>query len=235
MPCRLWSIERIKGKVLCDVISTILFLDIRRGANILGITMPRFLRVLSALEASLDSENRMLVVATPDRQLRGIFESANILVPAHLGMDDFKKVIHTNFLLDIPSIQARSKKAGRPRGTKSKVRVPESSEQKAEKKAQRESERQAERREKSLLKGIRKASKKVCDETTKVILLATKGSVKCSENAFIRANNAYGEAKIILEEIKENKEAMNEVKKAKAELEKAELVLKKAKQGSNGK
>ena len=195
LPLGKWTVERIKGKVLCDIISTILYKDFRKEAGRLQLTMPRLLTCLSGIDCTLDTGNSMLIVSTPNRQIREILEALNVYMPGHIKVDDFRKIVHDGYLLSDPSIKARSPKAGRPKG--SGVKVPMSEEQKRAEREKRKAERAAKRAEQKISKELLKLADHAMTEADRVAECMAEGKPKIAIHAVKRVEADYEKALLL--------------------------------------
>ena len=163
LPLKMWTVDRIRGKVLCDVITTICYLDIQNYVGKLQITIPRMWVSMSGLVCSRDTNNKLLCVSTPNAQIREAFETLHVPLPGHVSYEDFANLFHAGGVLKDPSLKTRPKNAGRPRKTTaSKVRVPKSVEQReAEKTERRAQKAEADARKRSTISAQKMAEKAV--------------------------------------------------------------------------
>lgn len=227
LPLKKWTKERIKGKVLCDIISTIMYLDLRVAAGPAQITIPRLLVSLSSIESTLDRENDMLTITTPNRQIRSLLETLQIPLEGHMKVSDFKRVIKEGHIPTAPSIKARDPMDGRPKGSTKKpsLRVPQSTEQKEAARQAKAAERKAEKDAEKAARNAEKAAEKAVAAADKAAEYAVDGSkTKAHRQAVIAAQEAqkaeeFAIAASVLDTVK--KPAQNAAKRAKQAAERA--------------
>ena len=235
LPLRKWSKQRIEGKVLCDVIAELVYLELRSAVSVLGTTIPEILVLMSSIECTRDLSQDMLMITTPNKQIRNIANRLDIVLEGHMSLNDFRNFICHGVNPSQPSIQARDPKAGRPKGSgKAKtIRVPLSAEQKEEK-------RQEKARQKAALALAKKnvsAAEKACDravmEADKTAEYVARGKTspakRHAEKAALAAQEAARSADeaCALEELDKDlrKKALNAKKRAQAAATRADRCI----------
>ena len=94
LPLSKWTRETIEGKLLNDILSTIVYLKMRKALAGTGITMTRLFGRASSLMCTRKADGK-IIVETPSRQVKELFKAAGIKIPASLGIEDFE----TEYLL----------------------------------------------------------------------------------------------------------------------------------------
>ena len=227
LPLKKWTKDRIKGKVLCDIISTIMYQDIRVAAGPAQITVPKLLVSLSSIECTLDQKNDMLTITAPNKQLRNLLDKLQITLTGHMKVADFKRIIKEGYESSEPSIKARDPKAGRPKGSTKKppLRVPQSVEQKAAARQAKAAERMARKAAEKAAKNAEKAADKAVAAADKAAEYAVEGSKpKTKRQAEIASKEAqkaeeFATAASVLETVK--KAAQKAAQRAKSAAERA--------------
>ena len=88
LPLAKWSRETINGKLLNDIISTIVYLKIRKALAGTGLTMTKLFGRASSLMCTLKKENILIEVA--NKQVKDLFKAAKIDLPSSLNLKEFK-------------------------------------------------------------------------------------------------------------------------------------------------
>ena len=101
LPLSKWTRETIEGKLLNDILSTIIYLKMRKALAGTGITMTRLFGRASSLMCTRKADGK-IIVETPSRQVKELFKAARIKIPASLGTEDFE----TEYLLK-PKVKKR--------------------------------------------------------------------------------------------------------------------------------
>ncbi|MGN0906552.1 MAG: transposase [Bullifex sp.] len=89
LPLSKWTKETISGKLLNDMISTILYLKIRSALSGTGITMSKLLGKASSLMCR-KKDDGTVIVETPSRQVKEIFKTAGVKIPTSFRLEDFE-------------------------------------------------------------------------------------------------------------------------------------------------
>ena len=169
----------------------------------------------------------MLIITTPNRQIRGLLETLQIPLEGHMKVSDFKRVIKEGHIPTAPSIKARDPMDGRPKGSTKKpsLRVPQSTEQKEAARQAKAAERKAEKDAEKAARNAEKAAEKAVAAADKAAEYAVDGSkTKAHRQAVIAAQEAqkaeeFAIAASVLDTVK--KPAQNAAKRAKQAAERA--------------
>lgn len=90
LPLNKWSDTTVRGKILNDCISTILFSEIRKELNLEGYSPTLAFGKCRSLMCTIDGD-KTVHIETPNKQVKNIYESMKIEIPATLNIDDLKK------------------------------------------------------------------------------------------------------------------------------------------------
>ena len=213
LPLKVWTIERIRGKVLCDVITTICHLDIQKKIGQLEITIPRMWTATSGLECSYDRNNKLLCVSTPNTQIRTFFDTLNVILPGHVSYDDFDKLVRAAGVMKDPSLKARPKTAGRPKKA-GDVHVPKSTEQREAEKAERKARKAEADARKHATESAQKMSEKAVLHFERCKDAAEAGKKKAAEHESVQART-FADKAVEWSKVANNDEASKAARQAK--------------------
>ncbi len=112
LPLRKWDTERVKGKILLDVIELIAMSYFNEAMSTVGIEIPRIITQLQSLECFQKSDD-VLEVNTPKTEVRKMFEKVGYTVPSRLEIAAFKKEVLEGIPMERTPVTVVKKRPGR--------------------------------------------------------------------------------------------------------------------------
>ena len=88
LPLNEWTVECVKGKILNDAISLILYLGLRRALAGSSYSVPEVLSRYRSLQCILGQEG-VINVEAPNSHVKKIYAQFNMQVPARMSLKDF--------------------------------------------------------------------------------------------------------------------------------------------------
>lgn len=88
LPLNEWTVECVKGKILNDAISLILYLGLRRALAGSSYSVPEVLSRCRSLQCILGQED-VINVEAPNSHVKKIYAQFNMQVPARMSLKDF--------------------------------------------------------------------------------------------------------------------------------------------------
>ena len=90
LPLSKWTRETIEGKLLNDMISTIVYLKIRKALSGTGLSMSKLFGRASSLMCTRKKDGTV-IVEEANRQVKEIFKAAGIKIPSSLDLEEFEE------------------------------------------------------------------------------------------------------------------------------------------------
>ena len=90
LPISKWTDETVRGKILHDIMDTIVLLLLRKKMNSSGISTSELYGKTQSLMC-FRNHSGMVTVETPSRQVKDYYKIIGTEVPAHVKVDDFRK------------------------------------------------------------------------------------------------------------------------------------------------
>ena len=90
LPLSKWTRETINGKLLNDIISTIVYLNIRKAISKTGLTISKFFGRASSLMCT-KKKGGTIIVEEANRQVKEMFKAAGIKIPSSLNLKEFEE------------------------------------------------------------------------------------------------------------------------------------------------
>lgn len=90
LPLAKWTDQTVRGKILYDVINTIVLLMLRKKMDSSGISTSELYGKTQSLMCFRDKEG-MITVETPNKKVKEYYKLLDINVPAHLDSNGFRK------------------------------------------------------------------------------------------------------------------------------------------------
>lgn len=90
LPLSKWTRETINGKLLNDMISTIVYLKIRKAISKTGLTMSKLFGRASSLMCTKKKDGT-IIVEEANRQVKEMFKAAGIKIPSSLNLKEFEE------------------------------------------------------------------------------------------------------------------------------------------------
>ena len=94
LPLSKWTRETIEGKLLNDMLSTIVYLKIRKALSGTGLSMSKLFGRASSLMCTRKKDGTV-IVEEANRQVKEIFKAAGIKIPSSMNLEEFEE----NYLL----------------------------------------------------------------------------------------------------------------------------------------
>ena len=88
LPLSKWTDQTVRGKILNDIISTIIFLQLRKKMTKPGVSMPKLIGKTQSLMCTKQG-NGMVIVETPNKMVRQFYKDLDIPVPTSFNVDDY--------------------------------------------------------------------------------------------------------------------------------------------------
>ena len=92
MPMRKWNRETVHGKILNDIISSMILVPLRKEINAKGKAAVKLISKTQSLMCTRKRNGDILVDA-PNKQVRELYEEMNIDVPSNIKVEQFKKKV----------------------------------------------------------------------------------------------------------------------------------------------
>ncbi len=90
LPISKWTDETVRGKILHDIMDTIVLLLLRKKMDSSGISASELYGKTQSLMC-FRNHSGMVTVETPSRQVKDYYKIIGTEVPAHVKVDDFRK------------------------------------------------------------------------------------------------------------------------------------------------
>ena len=90
LPLSKWTRETINGKLLNDIISTIVYLNIRKAISKTVLTMTKLFGRASSLMCTKKKDGT-IIVEEANRQVKEMFKAAGIKIPSSLDLKEFEE------------------------------------------------------------------------------------------------------------------------------------------------
>ena len=90
LPLSKWTRETIEGKLLNDMISTIVYLKMRKALSGTGLSMSKLFGRASSLMCTRKKDGTV-IVEEANRQVKEIFKAAGIRIPSSLDLEEFEE------------------------------------------------------------------------------------------------------------------------------------------------
>ena len=90
LPLSKWTRETIEGKLLNDIISTIVYLKMRKALSGTGLSMSKLFGRASSLMCTRKKDGTV-IVEEANRQVKEIFKAAGIKIPSSLDLEEFEE------------------------------------------------------------------------------------------------------------------------------------------------
>ena len=88
LPLNKWTNDTVRGKILSDVICTIIYLQLRKQLSRQGVSMTKLIGKTQSLMCT-KTGNGMVNVETPNKHVRQFYKDLDITVPSSLVLKTF--------------------------------------------------------------------------------------------------------------------------------------------------
>lgn len=92
LPLRKWNRETVHGKILNDIISSMILIPLRKEINGKGKAATKLISKTQSLMCTRKRNGDILVDA-PNKQVRELYEEMNVAVPSNIKVEQFKKKV----------------------------------------------------------------------------------------------------------------------------------------------
>ena len=92
LPLSKWTDETVRGKILSDIIKTIIVLLLRKKIDGSGISLSELYGKTQSLMCFRNNSG-LITVETPSKQVKAYYDMLGIEVPAHIKTEDLRKDI----------------------------------------------------------------------------------------------------------------------------------------------
>lgn len=89
LPLSKWTDQTVRGKILNDIIATIVFLQIRRKLTKIGISMTKLIGKTQSLMCMKKADGTIMV-EVPNKQVRQFYKDLDITVPTSFKLEQFR-------------------------------------------------------------------------------------------------------------------------------------------------
>ncbi len=86
-----WTAEAVRGKILLDIINTIIVLQLRKVIDKQGYSVPEIFGRVQSLMCFSDGKN--LTIETPNKKTKEFYGVFNFPIPSHLPLADARNLI----------------------------------------------------------------------------------------------------------------------------------------------
>ena len=94
LPLCKWTDERVRGKILSDIIDQMIRSEMIRMRNSSVVSMSEIIGKTQSLMCSWDSQNDEFVIDSPNRQVKDIFKLFRIPIPQQLNYTNYRQMIY---------------------------------------------------------------------------------------------------------------------------------------------
>lgn len=88
LPLSKWTDETVRGKILHDIIDTIIVLNLRRAVDNSGRSLSEIYGKTQSLMCTL-GRDQIVTVETPNKQVRNYYKLLNLVVPSHVDLNKY--------------------------------------------------------------------------------------------------------------------------------------------------
>lgn len=92
LPLSKWTDETVRGKILHDIIDTIIVLNLRRAVDSSRRSLSEIYGKTQSLMCML-GRDQIVTVETPNKQVRNYYELLNLKVPSHVDLKKYLSLI----------------------------------------------------------------------------------------------------------------------------------------------
>ena len=92
LPLSKWTDETVRGKILHDIIDTIIVLNLRKAVDSSGRSLSEIYGKTQSLMCML-GRDQIVTVETPNKQVRNYYKLLNLEVPSHVDLKKYSPVI----------------------------------------------------------------------------------------------------------------------------------------------
>ena len=90
LPLSKWTDQTVRGKILSDMICTIIYLQMRKKLTRIGVSMPKLIGKTQSLMCTKKA-NGHIMIESPNKQVRQFYKDLDITVPSNIKLDEFRK------------------------------------------------------------------------------------------------------------------------------------------------
>ena len=92
LPLSKWTVDTVRGKILGDIMNTIIFLNIRKALDDSGLSVSEIIGRTQSLMCFRNKHGEILV-ETPNKKVKAYYKLLGETIPASLKISDFRKKV----------------------------------------------------------------------------------------------------------------------------------------------
>ncbi len=92
LPLSKWNTKTVLGKILNDIISTIIFLQLQKHLSQLNVSIPKLIGKTQSLMC-MKKQDGTIIIETPSKAVRLFYEDMGVKVPSSVDIQNFKNNI----------------------------------------------------------------------------------------------------------------------------------------------
>ena len=92
LPLSKWTVDTVRGKILGDIMNTIIFLNMRKALDDSGLSVSEITGRTQSLMCFRNKHGEILV-ETPNKKVKAYYKLLGETIPASLKISDFRKKI----------------------------------------------------------------------------------------------------------------------------------------------
>ncbi len=92
LPLSKWTVDTVRGKILCDIMNTIIFLNMRKTLDDSGLSVSEITGRTQSLMCFRNKHGEILV-ETPNKKVKAYYKLLGEAIPASLKISDFRKKV----------------------------------------------------------------------------------------------------------------------------------------------
>ena len=90
LPLSKWTDQTVRGKILSDMICTIIYLQMRKRLTKIGVSMTKLIGKTQSLMCTKKADGH-IIVESPNKQVRQFYKDLDITIPSSIKLDEFRK------------------------------------------------------------------------------------------------------------------------------------------------
>lgn len=92
LPLSKWSVDTVRGKILSDIINTIVLLNMRKALDESGLSVSEVTSKAQSLMCFRNKHGEILI-ETPNRKVKSYYKLIGETIPASLKIKDFRRKV----------------------------------------------------------------------------------------------------------------------------------------------
>ena len=94
LPLRKWNDTTIRGKILCDIIDSIIRQSMHEIGKGIIYSMSSMIGKTQSLMCFIDKKDNKVYVNTPNKQVKEYYKGYGVSIPTELNMDEYVATIY---------------------------------------------------------------------------------------------------------------------------------------------